>query len=1129
MTKWSAPLLFGVVVALSVSGCRCNDPITNRTRGEPRLLVDQGGVNVESDTLDFGAVPMGKRVSAVIYVSNANGGPLQIEAWTRIGSTPPMKLGTTLIEPNPVFGIEYDNTTSITEGDSVELPVFFEPPTDSMPQVDYEVQLTFTTSNSTRESLPFTLKGRGIKGECELPDRIDFGAVARNESFAQNVTLKNPRPLAALPRVDTIVASQGGTSVFSFTPETPTGEFTLPANRERDVGIVFRPTEIRDYFATVRIRAAEGCPEKAIRLVGTGVDQVLRFEPATVDFGYVQPGLSITREVTFTNLSFSEAVVANLGAREGGTTASTIFRVAAADPGNLTRITVPKAVRNPMTTALEPGTAKVTLSFTPSVIGPRTADLVGNPNIPGQTIVTVPLKGFGGGPDIDVSPATGLNFGRVAFFGGQGSFATRRLTVRNVGTQPTNLDPAANLKLGMGGARKPYWRVVPLNAESQLSEICVGDFDVTSQTCRDDLPTSGQGLYDPAVGIEASVARGSLDVPVRITPANTTVNATTGVKAWAVTFFSNDPDEPEVTVNVTARPVLLPPCSYSFTPSTLGYGVVTPPQSRDRSFQICNTAPASDATKICLVSGLDLEPGTNPIFSLPGGPVNERELAPQECMTVTTRAWPRAQLPPNPTAVTGGVTFSISDPANPQPRVQLTATLAPTCLIISPSALDFGTVKAGCSSPSRTFQVYNACTQPLRWVDAQLEFAAGVPAGTPGCAGPGRCDEFRVTSAPSTASLPTSGPLCTNAPAGTGGCLAQGASPLTFQLRYAPLDVGADMGAYKISVLQSGQPVDYYVTLKGAGDNDGSNTDTFSQDSRPKADILLVIDDSCSMNDKQLELGRNFSSFIRFATTSQVDFQIGITTTDFSDENNCPACFTGNLKGAPITGTKIFTPTTPDLERQFAAAVNVGIMGSPTESCMAPAVRALTAPKITDPMTNAGLLRPDAVLAVVCVTDAPDQATQPVSFYLNQLQNIKGAQRPGSFSYNVIGPFLPSPPSSGTCVYDGQGDDGKHVQLVSQTNGVREEICTPNWAPSLERIGRNAFGFRTSFYLTGTPDLSIMNPITVRIDGILLPPDDARGNEAWRYDAATNSVVFQPLYVPEPGKTMTVSYRVACL
>ncbi|MCA2980591.1 MAG: hypothetical protein INH37_20150, partial [Myxococcaceae bacterium] len=828
MTKWSSAPGWGLVLVAFLGGCRGCDRSDTQTRtGEPRLLVDQGGAFVESDTLDFGAVPMGKRVTASLSVSNVGGGALQLEAWTRIGSTPSVQLGTTLVEPNPVFGLDYDNTLSVAPGTTLELPVFFEPPNEAAAQVDHQVQLTLRTSNSTRESLSLTLKGRGIKGECELPDRIDFGAVPRNEAFSQRVTLKNPRPLAALPRVDAIVSGQGQGSVFSFTPETPTGEFTLPANREKDVGIVFRPTETRDYFATVRIRAAEGCADKAIRLVGTGVDQVLRFEPAVVDFGYVQPGLSVTREVTFTNLSFSEVTLANLGAREAGVV-SPIFRVAAADVGNPARLTVPRAVRNPTTTALEPGTAKVTLAFAPTVLGPRTAELFGNPNVPGQTTITVPLKGFGGGPDIEVLPATGLNFGRVAFFAGSGSSATRRLTVRNVGTQPSNLDPAANLKLGARGAGKPYWRVVPLNAESLATEICVGDFDVTSQRCRDDLPASGQGLYDPAVGIEASVARGSLDIPVRVTPANTTVNATTGVKAWAVTLFSNDPDEPEVTVNVTARPVLLPPCRYSFTPSTLGYGVVTPPQSRDRSFQICNEAPASDPTKICLVSGLDLEAGSNPIFSLPAGAVNERELAPQECMSVTARAWPRSQLPPNPTSVTGGVAFNVSDPVQPQARVQLTATLAPTCLVISPSALDFGTVKAGCSSPSRSFQVYNACTQPLRWVDAQLEFAAGVPAGLPGCAGPGRCDEFHLTSAPATAALPTSGPLCMGAAAGPGGCLAQGAAPLSFQLRYAPLDLGADMGAYRIRVLQSGQPVDYYVTLRGVGDADGTNVDTFS-------------------------------------------------------------------------------------------------------------------------------------------------------------------------------------------------------------------------------------------------------------------------------------------------------------
>jgi hypothetical protein len=320
----------------------------------------------------------------------------------------------------------------------------------------------------------------------------------------------------------------------------------------------------------------------------------------------------------------------------------------------------------------------------------------------------------------------------------------------------------------------------------------------------------------------------------------------------------------------------------------------------------------------------------------------------------------------------------------------------------------------------------------------------------------------------------------------------------------------------------------------------GLNTDTFRQDAKPKADILLVIDDSCSMSDKQMALATNFNSFIKYAQSSQVDFQIGVTTTDPDPS------IKGRLKTAPA-GFKILKPSTPNLEQQFQAVVNVGTNGSPTETCMDPAVAALTAPLITDPAANLGLLRQDAVLAVVCVTDAPDQAVQPAHFYLNQLRNIKGAQRPGMFTYNVVGPFLPAEPPG--CQYDGSGDDGTHAYMVAQTNGVKEEICTPDWAKALENIGKNAFGFRTNFYLTARPDLTATRGIEVGIDSIpcpmtgcpqgqtcstvsnmcVLPQTDPRGARVWEYDPVTNSINFEPLYVPEPGKTLTVTYQVACI
>jgi hypothetical protein len=129
----------------------------------------------------------------------------------------------------------------------------------------------------------------------------------------------------------------------------------------------------------------------------------------------------------------------------------------------------------------------------------------------------------------------------------------------------------------------------------------------------------------------------------------------------------------------------------------------------------------------------------------------------------------------------------------------------------------------------------------------------------------------------------------------------------------------------------------------------------------------------------------------------------------------------------------------------------------------------------------------------------------------------------------VVGPFLPSAPSG--CSYD-DPNDGRHDFMVAQTNGVKEEICTPNWAVALERIGKNAFGYRTNFFLTSRPDLSAPGGIQVAIDGVPIPsvdPDPNLMSRIWDYDATNNSINFEPLYVPEPGKTLTVTYTAACI
>ena len=1113
MIKSSTKLLaFGSFLALLTQGCEgCRTQVPPRSKGEVRIIyTDSNNVQMSGDNgvYDFGTVSMGKTVTQKLTVQNVGLGTLTIQRFAKT-SGDATKVGTFIDDPMPVFDIGFTTETNLGSGESVEFDINFTPPVkDGVAQDPHETILVMTSGDTEvgKENATITLRGVGVSGECDLPASIDFGAVARGDTFDITFDYVNQRPIDTRAYLGA-VESQQGDGIFVISPDSPKGDFLLPAMRTKTATFTFKPTEARDYIATVRMRRAEGCPEKPVRLIGTGVAAVLSWTPATLDFGYAPPGTLLNGEVTFTNLSLRPVTLNVLATREGSNP-SAVFKVVEADTGDVTKLTVPGGTRDSVSNTITGGTAKAKLTFKPLVLGPRLGQLVATTVLTSQPMISVTLKGVGGGPDIDVRPAPTLAFGRIAYFptASPASFANRKLTVQNVGTRPTPADPRANLKLGQsdgaGGFVKPYWEVTAM-AGSDLSEICVGVFDTATGMCTNDLPTTGPGRYDPVQGLEAGGATSILDIPVRITPNGL------GTRAFTVKVYSNDPDEAVTTVQITANSVMLPPCDVEITPIALQFGIVSPPSIRDLDFTIRNRLTGPNDS--CLITNLELLPETGTptgmpaVFSLPGGSVNELELMPSETKQVMVRAWPQGMLPPQPAQVVGKVAFNLASPTTPSASVTLTATIANSCLTISPSTLDFGTVKKDCNSPPRDFQIYNSCASEVIINTATMGSAAGEGPGGPNCMGTSPCPEFFVVSG-----------------IAGGTRVAPGSTtPISFSLKYRPINYGPDTGAFVLSVTQGGQPLDYVVALTGKGDMLGLNTDTFRQDTKPKADILLVIDDSCSMGDKQMALSQNMNAFLQYATSNQVDFQMGVTNTELTDATR------GELKRTPA-GNKILRPTTPNLLTEFQALVKVGTSGF-SESCVEPATRALTAPLITDPTKNAGFLRNEAVLAVVCVTDARDQAPQAPVFYLNQLLNIKGSQRASQFTYNVVGPFLPSSPSG--CSYD-DPNDGRHDFMVSQTNGVKEEICTPNWAVALERIGKNAFGYRTNFFLTSRPDLSAPMGIQVAIDGVpilAVDPDPNLASRIWTYDGTNNSINFEPLYVPEPGKTLTVTYVAACI
>ncbi len=748
---------------------------------------------------------------------------------------------------------------------------------------------------------------------------------------------------------------------------------------------------------------------------GGGAPQGLSWAPIPVDFGYVTPGLSKQQTLTFQNGN-STAVTVTL-AQPMSTEFSVVSSLTVNVPAN--------------------GMASATLQLRPAVLGPRQGTLTFTTSLASQPTGQVILRGFGGGPDIDVPAA--VAFGQVAYFAGTSQ--SRSLRVSNVGTLPVPADPNGNLHVGT-------LTVTPNNAQSTAAELTVA------------LPAS----YSMATGILASPPNFA-DLDVRLTPASV------GMKSFTVTVASNDADEPTVSVSVTAEVLSLPACMYSVSPASLDFGLVPPGAAREQTVTIRNTGTSS-----CVISDVRLATGAPAGFSVEAVPSSV--VLAGATLPVRVRLAPDAAATAVLTSVSTGLQFQVSAPS-PLVTVPITAQLGTECLIFSAHALDFGNIQLGCRSPTRTVTLYNVCATPVTF--------ASVSAGS---------TDLTVTT------TLTAGTLITQSISRTVGVV------------FRPSAAGAFHSTVRLTGTQNGQSVTYVIPVDASATATATpSTETFSLAAQPKADVLLVVDNSCSMMDKQTALGNNFASLTAYATVAAVDWQLGVVTSDAFDPT------AGQLIAGP-TNQKILRPTTPNVAALFQSRVNVGLAGSSQETVLLPAALAVSSP--LNATANAGFLRRDAVLGVIGISDAEDQSALPLELLVARLRNTK--ERPGDVTFSGMRPMLPMPP--GTCLYDDFTGGTRFATAVAELNGVSEEICTANWPAALQNIGKVAFGYRTRFWLNVEPDTT--QPITVRVNGVVVPPTSA-GGPVWALDPATFSLNFEPLYVPAPGDTLTVEYSVACI
>ncbi len=272
------------------------------------------------------------------------------------------------------------------------------------------------------------------------------------------------------------------------------------------------------------------------------------------------------------------------------------------------------------------------------------------------------------------------------------------------------------------------------------------------------------------------------------------------------------------------------------------------------------------------------------------------------------------------------------------------------------------------------------------------------------------------------------------------------------------------------------------------------------------ADILFVVDDSCSMTEEQAKLAADFPGFIGPLVMDGIEWQVGVITTDTDSP-------TANGRLVTAGGFRFLDPNTPDPEVLFSQLALRGTGGAIDERGRAAAYRALT-PPLTHTF-NRGFLRDLADLHIVTISDENDAsgADPTRNTFINFLGNLK----PSPFEvryHTIVGPI-------GGCA---TADSGfAYLAITNTVGGQSESICAPSYQGFFQdvvaEIEAREIAVR-DFALEDVPNTATLG-VSIVTSGVQRP----LGSTDWTYDPFRNTIEIDPSVLIPAGATLLVTYE----
>jgi hypothetical protein len=217
------------------------------------------------------------------------------------------------------------------------------------------------------------LAGVGVAPSASaLPSPVAFGNQQRGTTSASQIVTLTNTGIGSLTFTSAAITGVNANN-FAQSNNCPVAPATLPVNGTCTISVTFKPNAVGSRTATLNLNDAAGI--QTITLTGAGVAPSASVLPSPVAFGNQQRGTtSASQTVTLTNtgigpLSFTSATI-------GGV-----------NPFNFVQSNNCPAVLDPVSLVGGTNSCAINVTFTPSVVGNRSAALFLNDGAGTQTIM----------------------------------------------------------------------------------------------------------------------------------------------------------------------------------------------------------------------------------------------------------------------------------------------------------------------------------------------------------------------------------------------------------------------------------------------------------------------------------------------------------------------------------------------------------------------------------------------------------------------------------------------------------------------------------------------------------------------------------------------------------------------